>query len=175
MKELGRCWRGAGLATALIVAVVGCRQEPTTVKGTVTLDGRPLAIKKGMRGTVIFQPAKVDGNTFNGMINSNGEYELAGGASTSVNPGAYWVAVSAVEIIPPSDDYPEPRGRRITPASYASATDSGFRVQVEPGSNVVNLELRSPATATAEVEGQAEPHADSPAESGPGIPADVSP
>ena len=149
--ERGRAAFGL-LLCALSVFVAGCQQQPTTVKGTVTLDGQPLAITKGMRGTVVFQPRGADGVTLNGMINAQGDYELSSGASLAVNPGAYWVSVSAVEIIPPSEVHPEPRGRRITPASYASATDSGFRVELGPGVNVVDLDMRSDAKSTEKID-----------------------
>jgi hypothetical protein len=149
--ERGRAAVGL-FCCALSVVLAGCQQQPTTVKGTVTLDGQPLAITKGMRGTVVFQPRGAEGTTLNGMINSSGNYELSTGASLAVNPGAYWVAVSAVEIIPASAEHPEPRGRRITPANYASATDSGFRVELGPGENVVDLDMRSDAKSPEKID-----------------------
>src|SRR5262245_50696016 len=51
------------VAGAMVLALVGCQQEPTTVKGLVTLDGKPLVIHDGMRGTVVFQPTSAEGMT----------------------------------------------------------------------------------------------------------------
>ena len=132
---------------ACVVLTAGCQAEPTTVSGLVTLDGKPLAIRDGMRGTVVFQPASGEGNTLNGNIDAAGRFELAAGSKSEVTPAVYWVTVSAVEIIPPSADRPEPSGRRVTPGKYASAVDSGFRVEVKPGPNEVNLPLVSEAEA----------------------------
>jgi hypothetical protein len=131
-------------AIASLLCLMGCRQEPTTVKGLVTLDGKPLAMQRGMRGTVVYQPAAATGATLSGMIDGSGHYEVSSGGNLSVTPSAYWVTVSAVEIVPPENDESEPSSRRITPAKYASATDSGFRVEVQPGSNEVDLKLESP-------------------------------
>jgi len=142
----------AGLAVcASFVLAAGCGEQRTTVKGLVTLDGKPLEIHKGMRGTVVFQPTAADGNTLNGMIDGQGRYELAVGSNLAVTPSAYWVTVSALELVPASEERPQASGRRITPAKYASATDSGFRVEVKPGENQVDLALKSDAESPAAV------------------------
>lgn len=136
------------LACASILIATGCRNEPTTVSGIVTLDGKPLAIGDGMRGTVVFEPAGGDGNMLNGNIDASGRFELAAGSSNLVTPAMYRVTVSAVEIIPPSADHPEPQGRRVTPGKYASALDSGLRIEIKPGPNNIKLPLRSDEPAT---------------------------
>jgi hypothetical protein len=134
-------------ACLLIAALVGCREKPTTVQGLVTLDGKPLAIHKGMRGSVVFQPATSDGVTLTGLIDGDGRYELAAGGSLVVPARAYWVTVSAMEMMPATDEQPQPTARLITPAKYASATDSGFRVEVMPGPNQVDLPMESEVEA----------------------------
>ena len=131
-------------AFAYLVLALGCQGEPTTVSGLVTLDGQPLAIREGMRGTVVFQPTSGDGRILNGIIDAAGRFELAEGSNCFVTPSVYWVTVSAVELMPPGDEGPR-TGKRITPAKYASATDSGFRIEVVPGPNEVNLALKSDA------------------------------
>ncbi len=139
------------------LSAVGCQQKPTTVKGLVTLDGKPLAMHQGMRGTVVFQPTVAEGTTLNGVIDSHGRYELATGSSIAVAPSVYWVTVSAVEIVPPSDERSQTSGRRVTPAKYASATDSGFRIEVLPGENEVVLEMTSDAAPPTTAEAAATP------------------
>ncbi|HMO85730.1 MAG TPA: hypothetical protein PKC18_12520, partial [Lacipirellulaceae bacterium] len=114
-----------------------------TVQGVVTLDGRPLEIREGMRGTVVYQPAGANGITLNGAIDATGRYELSAGSSTAVVPSVYWATVSVVEVLPANEERPQATGRRITPAKYATATDSGFRIEVLPGANEVDLELKS--------------------------------
>ena len=153
---------------AMVVASVGCRETPTTVQGQVTLDGKPLTIGKGMRGTVIFQPTNASGTTLSGLIDAHGRYELAAGGSVSVTPSNYWVTVSAMEIVPPSADQPQASGRLVTPAKYASATDSGFRIEVLPGTNEINLPLMSETEESIDVEADApsEPEIAEPAQVG---------
>ena len=133
---------------------VGCREQPTTVEGLVTLDGQPLAIEKGMRGSVVFQPTASEGATLTGLIDAKGHYELASGGSVVVPPRAYWVTVSAMEIVPASEDHPQSSGRLITPAKYASATDSGFRIEVQPGPNKVNLAMTSDVESPEDTEAE---------------------
>jgi hypothetical protein len=118
----------------------------------VTLDGRPLAMEKGMRGSVVFQPAASEGATLTGLIDAKGHYELASGGNVVVPPRAYWVTVSAMELVPASEDQPQSSGRLITPAKYASATDSGFRIEVQPGPNKVDLAMTSEVEIPANVE-----------------------
>jgi hypothetical protein len=131
------------ILSTFVLASLGCREQPTTVEGVVTLDGQPLAIEKGMRGSVVFQPAASEGATLTGLIDAKGHYELASGGSVVVPPRAYWVTVSAMELVPASEDQPQSSGRLITPAKYASATDSGFRIEVQPGPNKVDLAMTS--------------------------------
>ena len=140
---LGRTRWSILAALVGLLWMTGCRQEPTTVKGLVTLDGKPLGMQRGMRGTVVYQPTAAAGTTLSGMIDDSGHYEVSSGGNLSVTPNAYWVTVSAIEIVPAESEASETSSRRITPAKYASASDSGFRVEVKPGPNEVNLRLES--------------------------------
>jgi hypothetical protein len=124
-----------------VLAFGGCRQQPTTVTGLVTLNGKPVEVGQGMRGTVVFEPQSDSGSTFNGNIDSTGRFELAAGSSREVVPGVYRVSVSAIQILPPDADHPEQRGERITPAKYASAADSGISIEIKPGANDVNVTM----------------------------------
>src|SRR5687767_2589741 len=101
-------------AVFVLLMAPGCRQELTTVSGSVMLDGLPLTFGDGVRGTVVFQPAG-GGAVLNGIIDSEGKYRLTAGSNRSVNPGNYIVTVSAVKIIPASAGNPQPSGERVTP------------------------------------------------------------
>jgi hypothetical protein len=138
------------LVVVLLLACAGCRQEPTTVSGLVTLDGRPLAMRDGMRGTVVFRPANGEGAILSGLIDSNGKYQLAMGSTKSVASGNYLVSVSAVEVVPPSEGQQEPSGKQITPPRYASPIDSGLRCEIVPGPNRVDLKLASEVESVPE-------------------------
>jgi hypothetical protein len=160
-----RSYPYALILAAFALVSLGCREQPTTVEGLVTLDGQPLAIEKGKRGSVVFQPAASEGATLTGLIDAKGHYELASGGSVVVPPRAYWVTVSAMEFVPASEDHPQSSGRLITPAKYASATDSGFRIEVQPGPNKVDLamtsDVESPEEAETESASEIEPAATS--------------
>lgn len=137
------------LAICAGVAVLfGCHEAPTTVQGLVTLDGKPLAMSSDMRGSVVFQPTASEGVTLTGVIDGTGHYELSSGGSGTVTPNAYWVTVSASELVPANDNQPT-TGRLLTPAKYASPMDSGFRIEVVPGKNEVNLPMISDADPAA--------------------------
>lgn len=128
---------------AAVLLLAGCGKQPTTISGLVLLDGRPLAIEEGMHGTVLFQPANQEGPTLNGVINKHGHYTLAVGSNALVPPGEYLATVSAIELIPATEEESLPKGRRITPQKYATSAQSGLRVRVEPGFNTISLELSS--------------------------------
>src|SRR5262245_5197716 len=128
----------------LLVAIVGCQQRATTVTGKVTLDGKPLAIGSDSRGTVIFQPAGGQGSIATGLLDPIGHFQLATGASTEIAPGKYDVAVSVARLLPPSDQA-EQGAERVTPAKYASTSDSGLTAEVAPGENRVSFDLVSSA------------------------------
>ncbi len=133
---------------AIVTLLQGCREAPTTVTGLVTLDGKPLAVGDGMRGSVVFQPTASGGVTLTGLIDKTGHYELSSGGSGTVAPSVYLVTVSATELIPATDDRPT-SGKLLTPTKYASAMDSGFRIEVVSGKNEVNLPLVSDADLPA--------------------------
>jgi hypothetical protein len=144
-----RTWSRCVLASAAFCVGTGCQEPTTTVHGLVTLNGKPLEMREGMRGTVVFQPASRQGATLNGVIDTQGRYELSEGSRLGVTPSVYWVTVSASHLVPAQDGKAPVSGRRITPAKYASATDSGFRVEVVPGPNQVDLALISDSNADA--------------------------
>lgn len=141
--QLNRKSPGRWLLLVLLSSAVGCSEEVATVSGIVLMDGNPLAISEGVRGTVVFQPANRQGPTLNGVIGPKGFYELTSGSSKTAAPGIYMATVFAVEIVASPEDSAMPTGRRITPKKYAKASESGLRYKVTPGSNSLAIELHS--------------------------------
>src|SRR5450432_2642920 len=86
-----------------LLVAIGCQEKPTTVTGTVTLDGKSLSIADDARGTIVFQPEGGQGTTVTGIIGAAGIFKLASGASSNVAPGKYQVAVSVVQLLPASE------------------------------------------------------------------------
>jgi hypothetical protein len=136
--------RGMQFSCLFVAAItcVGCRQRLTSVAGTVTLDGKPLAIQAPAEGKVTFRRTDGHGAIATGELDSEGHFELATGSSFDVAPGDYDVAVTVAESLP-SDGSSEPSGRLMIPVKYGSAIESGLHAHVEPGENRVTFALES--------------------------------
>lgn len=131
--------RSSSLA-AVAWALCGCGGPPTaTVRGTVTLDGRPVS-----GGTVLFEGG---GRVFGGAIGPDGAYELRDRGGPHVVPGAY-----AVAVMPPEPAYVVDERttdvRRVGgdtaashPKKYRDPTTSGLARDVPAGDSRIDLEL----------------------------------
>jgi hypothetical protein len=129
----------------------GCQERPTTVSGTITLDGRPLAVGSDARGTVTFHPANGQGTMSIGLIDSTGHFNLATGGSRLVAPGKYDVSVSVVRLLPKVEDV-EQGTELVTPAKYVTAHESGLQAEVTPATeNQLSFNLSSNADDKSEV------------------------
>lgn len=124
------------------ISITGCGNELPTLTGKVTLDGNPPPEDLGS-GTISF--THVDGgSTAFANIQPDGSYEAKTGAAEGLKPGRYKVRVAAVigAVPPPSPDNPSPRINFWHPQRY-NTENSGLEVEVEPGSNVYDIELKS--------------------------------
>jgi hypothetical protein len=129
--------RFALLITALVL--VGCgSKNPARVRGSVTLDNKPLT-----SGTVTFHPVGGKGAVAYGQIDSAGNYELTTGASEGLAPGSYIATVVAMELAAPIDPTVEPEMRPITPAKYAATATSDLKLEVKAGANSLPLVMKS--------------------------------
>jgi hypothetical protein len=138
------CTGRLGTVGVLLLGLSGCQQTPATVSGSVTFDGKPLSIAADSRGTVVFQPVSGQGTTPSGLLDSTGHYRLATGGSSEISPGEYNVAISVAQLLPPAEGA-EQGAKRITPAKYASAGESGLKAKVLPGENRLSFDLASNA------------------------------
>ena len=127
------------LLICCVAAICGCSDSlGSHVTGTVTLDGKPLST-----GGVSFHP-EGGGPVANARILENGSFELKTGKQHSLPPGDYRVTVMATEVIMPKNKYQVPMpGKRLVPVKYGDLKQTDLRAKVEPGSNVVKLELKS--------------------------------
>ena len=134
-------------ATALVLSffITGCGSGLARVGGTVTLDDKPLAGGRDLRVTVLFVPESGSGTTGAALVDADGRYSLSTGAKSGIQPGDYLVAISAVEVIRPKDESAPPGSRPLTAQHYADPKLSGFRAEVQPGSNTFDFNLRSDA------------------------------
>lgn len=124
-------------------AFLGCGNGLAHVSGAVTLDGQPLQGGSQMDASVSFVREDGHGAPAVGVIDESGRYTLKTGAQTGVAPGAYLVGISAKKITLPTTREGMPQATMITPAKYASITESGFRADVKPGSNSFDFALDS--------------------------------
>jgi len=111
-----------GLAVLLLLA--GCwggTEPPVSVKGKVTLMGKPFTV-----GEVVFAPDKDNLLKVQprGKIDANGSFELSTEGRTGTGVPAGWY-IAYLEII-------EYKGSPAVPGSikYRNATQSPFRIQV---------------------------------------------
>lgn len=130
-----RAAAGLCLTLATCLMTVGCAPDnrPTlaTVRGTVTLDGHPLA-----NATVRFTPAG-PGRTSQGSTGSDGCYQLFYLRDIiGANPGKH-----AVRITTATEDN---HGRELLPACYHAK--SVLEATVPRGTTLINFDLRSDAS-----------------------------
>ena len=131
------------IACLAVTVLVGCGNGLSTVEGTVTLDGQPIAGGPRMYGTVTFYPESGSGVPAVGIIDERGRYELKSGSRDGVEPGSYLVGIAVKKVSMPTTPGGMPQPTLITPKKYASVTESGFREVVTPGSNTFDFDLLS--------------------------------
>jgi hypothetical protein len=91
-------WVPGVVVAALAVGAAGCGSGNKTVpvKGTVTLDGKPISL-----ALVMFVPGKEGGMMAQGVTDKNGEFELTTyKPNDGALPGDYQVTVTKVEEAP---------------------------------------------------------------------------
>jgi hypothetical protein len=88
-------------ALALLAAVAGCggSKKAVPVKGTVTMDGKPVSL-----ASVVFVPQKEGGPLAQAMTNDNGDFELTTfQPNDGALPGEYNITVTKVDEMPLAD------------------------------------------------------------------------
>ena len=127
------------LLCAISLLSHGCGgQFESDVSGTVTLDGNPLRT-----GTLTLQPV-VGGPLVASGIGEDGTYRIKTGSSTGLPAGEYIVTVQSFSEIPsPGMNDKQLAAISLIPLSYRSKATSGLRVTVEPGANLIPIDLGS--------------------------------
>jgi hypothetical protein len=132
--------RLAGVAACSLLVAAGCNTRPkgmpdlAPVKGTVTLDGQPLA-----QVDVTFF-SEVGGQVAGGSTDDSGAYELR---FSGKHMGAK-IGPNTVRITTPLQEIPgAPAWKEKVPARYN--TKSELKADVKPGSepNTIDFELKS--------------------------------
>jgi hypothetical protein len=131
----------AGLAA--IVLVAGCNDQSSVVRGTVTLDGKPIVGGPQMYGTVTFYHSDGSGAPAVGIIDESGRYLLKTGTEGKLPPGDYLVGIAVKQITKPSTLGGMPQAHLITHAKYTDVNESGLKTTVRPGTNTFDFALTS--------------------------------
>lgn len=138
---------------ALALLAAGCgsdRPELARVKGTVTLDGKPLS-----KGTITFEAVgkrPATGTIENGQITEVTTYDAGDG----VPVGSHKIAISATEapasaVVANPGEAKAPRadymtGKSLIPTRYNDPTASGLTAEIKSGENTVEFKLTSKPT-----------------------------
>ena len=127
-----------GVPLLALVCLVGCGSgAESTVKGTVTLDGVALD-----QGNVTFYPVNGAGSPAAGSITSGGQYTVGVGQTRGLPAGKYAaVVVARGPSTPHPLGGPPAPGKLLTPPKYSKEETSGLSFNVEPGSNVIDIEM----------------------------------
>jgi hypothetical protein len=108
------------------------------VTGNVSLDGNQIG-----PGIIIFAPVG-KGTPAIGPIESDGSYSMSTSHEAGLSAGKYKVSVSIREV--PADvkrgDRPPP-GKLLIPQKYEDSATSGLEFDVAPGSNSIDIDLKS--------------------------------
>ena len=117
----------------------GCGSSSVAlVEGTVTLNDKALET-----GVVTFYPV-ASGPAATSSIGPGGRYRLTTGQSVGVAPGTYLVTIDARQ--PPSGpaDEEETIGKLLVPERYTDKLRSGFRFEIQPGAQTIDLSMKLP-------------------------------
>jgi hypothetical protein len=137
----------AAMLGSLIVGLLsGCSHstQSSQVSGHVSLDGKRIG-----PGTIVFAPVG-SGKPATGSVDSSGYYSMTTSRELGLGPGKYKVAVSIREV-PASmkrGERPDP-GKLLIPEKYEDSAKSGLEYEVAPGSNTIEIELKSQSTTSA--------------------------
>lgn len=127
----------------LALLVIGCNDGRSSVSGTLTLDGKPLAKTKSVQVTVMFFPESGAGVPAAAMADESGRYVLSSGAKSGLAPGKYVVTLAGTEA--------SASGKRlVTPLRYSDPKQSDLRADVQPGGNTFDYDLSSSESKSKE-------------------------
>lgn len=143
--------RGWLRTTALLCGVAlalgsGCHRssQESRVSGNVSLDGKRIG-----PGIIVFAPVG-KGTPAIGPVDNGGGYNMSTSHEVGLSAGKYKVSVSIREV--PTNvkrgDRPPP-GKLLIPEKYEDSATSGLEFDVAPGSNTIDIELKSHSSNAA--------------------------
>ncbi len=143
--DLGRTVPGVLVALLLLP---GCESpDPTTVHGTVTLDGAPVP-----EGRIVFS-SPLAGTHVVARLGAEGEYAVRTANGPGLPPGGYrvWLSPPPVDApMGPGFAPPKPSEPAGIPKKYRHADTSGLYVMVEDGDNQFDVHMRPQEASPSE-------------------------
>jgi len=134
VRATGFAWLASLMVGA--IALTGCDSGPSTVSGTVTVDGKPLE-----NGAISFLPSAGEGPTAGTSIK-------AGKYTAEVPPGSKRVEITGYEVIGQEPAYGDPNGpmkdktKSVVPPKFNQ--QSTLTADIKPGANDnLNFDLTS--------------------------------
>src|SRR5689334_10008829 len=132
-------WVLGVVVAALAVAAAGCGgggNKPVRVRGTVTLDGKPVPL-----ASVVFLPLKGGGRLAQGVTDKNGTFELTTyKPNDGALPGDYQVTVTKVDEMPkvdvsdlPADMTPDQVMQKVMPRVMAKRAQQRLQPKKKSG------------------------------------------
>jgi hypothetical protein len=132
-------------ASALLCGMVvgfaaGCSRssQESQVSGNVSLDGGEIG-----PGIIVFAPVD-NGTPAIGPIEDDGSYSMSTSHEVGLSAGKYKVGISIRELptnVQRGDRLPP--GKLLIPQKYEDSATSGLEYDVAPGSNTIDIELKS--------------------------------
>lgn len=121
----------------LAVFIAGCSRWPSSLSGTVTVDGKPLA-----GATITLHPAERNSGAqlVVGVTDPDGRFVITPAAGNAIAPGAYKVTVSKRRDQTPAEQAALIMPPELLPAKYSELGQAELTVTV-PTSGEVNLSL----------------------------------
>jgi hypothetical protein len=137
------------LAVALLLLATGCgsnRPAVAPVRGSITIDGRPVTV-----GRIMFYPK--EGRAATAPINPDGTYVLTTfDAEDGALPGMHKVTVISTELVAPPPPRPDeeykvdgkmPIVKWLVPQRYSDPTTSDLKAEVKSQANTIDFGLKA--------------------------------
>jgi hypothetical protein len=137
---------GALLCSMVVGFAAGCGEtsQESQVSGNVSLDGKRLG-----PGIIVFAPVG-NGTPAIGPIEHDGSYSMSTSHEVGLSAGKYKVGISIREVpanVKRGDRLPP--GKLLIPEKYEDSATSGLEYDVAPGSNTIDIELKSQSNNAA--------------------------
>lgn len=145
-RSTNRAWLGAAAILCGVALALGCHRssQESQVSGNVSLDGKQIG-----PGIIVFAPVG-KGTPAIGPVDHDGSYSMSTSHEVGLSAGKYKVGVSIREVptnVKRGDR--QPPGKLLIPEKYEDSATSGLEFDVAPGTNTIDIGLKSHSSNAA--------------------------